>query len=431
MEGIDFYLITAAVQVSNEPKACKYFSKSKTQNKPKQQPDTKKFRACHVPKSYICLVHYVNNQFLEYSITSISYKSSDGSCQNITKDEELRAAYLSGYKVDKFLQVWVYASEKPKASPCHSSQECAPEFIKECYFVPCYKKHSLNEICNKCHNSDMVNVYDEPKLNTIRYIIRSEVKNYLPKLQSALCGSFSLQIHENISCNNCGAVNIQGPRFKCSVCSNFDFCESCEKSTPHEHPFIKIRSPEMAPKMIICAVDDSKKKIVKPKNRQCDSETRLLCRFVKDVIGNEDDVHESGNVFIKGWRLRNDGRTEWPAGCKLVFTNGDFGGDSADLPCLLPGEERDVTVTCRCPDKDGRYNSYWRAIDPTGNRFGQRLTIKIIVKNKEEGGNESLDRLVEIFRNPDLVRLAYEKAGKSAQKAAEILISGSLDSITS
>lgn len=430
MEGIDFYLITPNTQIPISAKPCKFFNKSKTGCKQKQ-PELKRNRSQFIPRSYICLVHYITNQFKEYSVTSIAYKLSDGSCGNITKDEELIKAYTAGCKQEKYLQIWVYATEKPKSSPCASAQECAPEFIKECYFVPCYKKHSKNESCFKCKNSDMVNVYDEPKLNTIRYIIRSEIKNYLPKLQSALCGSLTLQIHENISCNNCGALSIQGPRYKCSVCTNFDFCESCEKSVHHEHPFIKIRSPEMAPKAIFCAVDESKKKLVKPKNRQCDSETRLLCRFVKDVIGNEDDVHEPGNVFIKGWRLRNDGRTEWPAGCKLAFTNGDFGGDDANLPCLMPGEERDVAVTCRCPDKDGRYNSYWRAIDPTGNRFGQRLTIKIIVKSKEEGRNESLNALIEIFNNPELVRLAYEKAGKSAQKAAEILISGSLGNITS
>ena len=124
--------------------------------------------------------------------------------------------------------------------------------------------------------------------------------------------------------------------------------------------------------------------------------------------------------------MRNDGKTEWPAGCRLVFTNGDFGGDDAGLPELLPGDEQDIAVTCRCPDKDGRYNSYWRAVDPLGNRFGQRLTIKIIVKRQEERKADDIDTLNEIFKNPESVKQAYERAGRSVQKAAEILISWSL-----
>jgi next-to-BRCA1 protein 1 len=183
----------------------------------------------------------------------------------------------------------------------------------------------------------------------------------------------------------------------------------------------------MAPKVILCAFDESKKKIQKPKNRQCEPQTRLLCRFVRDVVGNEGDAHAPGDVFLKSWRLRNDGMTEWPSGCRLVFTNGDFGGDDAVLPCLRPGEEKDVSVTCRCPDKDGRYNSYWRAVDPIGNRFGQRLTIVVNVKRIEENKDRELEALIEIFSNPEKVKLAYEKAGKSAQKAAEILISENLN----
>ena len=424
MEGIDIFLITSIGQNSTP---CKTSKPGKTGCKFRNQGkanESNKSRVTCIPKSFLCLIHCLNNLFPNLYVTLISYKSADGKCLDITSDDDLNKAYLSGMKIEKYLQVYVYATDKPNFGKCLNEQS-APEVIKECYLVPCYKKHSAQEKCPKCQNSDLLNLYDEPKLKTLRYIILSEIKSYLPKLQLALSSSNNASIHESITCNNCGACNIQGVRYKCSICMNFDFCESCEKNYSHEHPFIKIRNPDQAPKVILCAIDDKKGKN-KPKNRQCDAETRLLCRFVKDVIGNEDDVHEPGSVFIKSWRLRNDGKTEWPEGCRLVFTNGDFGGDDAILPELLPGEEQDITVTCRCPDKDGRYNSYWRAVDPLGNRFGQRLTIKIIVKRQDGRKIDDIDTLNEIFKNPELVKQAYERAGRSVQKAAEILIGWSL-----
>jgi len=31
-------------------------------------------------------------------------------------------------------------------------------------------------------------------------------------------------VHEGVTCDNCQKKDITGARYKCSVCSNFDFC---------------------------------------------------------------------------------------------------------------------------------------------------------------------------------------------------------------
>ena len=56
------------------------------------------------------------------------------------------------------------------------------------------------------------------------------------------------KIHEGIKCHGCGKKPIVGNRFKCSICSNLDYCEKCEEQNKdlHLHPFIKIYSPEAA-----------------------------------------------------------------------------------------------------------------------------------------------------------------------------------------
>ena len=62
----------------------------------------------------------------------------------------------------------------------------------------------------------------------------------------------------NISCDGCGAKSIQGTRYKCSICRNFDYCEKClhENLEKHNHPFIKIYHQKMQLASIKVIVDD-------------------------------------------------------------------------------------------------------------------------------------------------------------------------------
>ncbi|RVX72190.1 hypothetical protein B0A52_04394 [Exophiala mesophila] len=52
-------------------------------------------------------------------------------------------------------------------------------------------------------------------------------------------------IHRGVECNNCGVQPIQGIRYHCANCFDFDLCESCEAGSPHikSHVFYKIRIP--------------------------------------------------------------------------------------------------------------------------------------------------------------------------------------------
>ena len=48
-------------------------------------------------------------------------------------------------------------------------------------------------------------------------------------------------IHSHVRCDGCNAYPIVGIRYKCSECPDFDFCEKCEQSKPHDHVFLKIK----------------------------------------------------------------------------------------------------------------------------------------------------------------------------------------------
>lgn len=52
--------------------------------------------------------------------------------------------------------------------------------------------------------------------------------------------------HVGIQCDGCGKNPIEGIRYKCNVCDDFDYCENCEDENgeSHGHAFIKMRKPE-------------------------------------------------------------------------------------------------------------------------------------------------------------------------------------------
>ncbi|EED16301.1 EF hand domain protein [Talaromyces stipitatus ATCC 10500] len=52
-------------------------------------------------------------------------------------------------------------------------------------------------------------------------------------------------IHRGVTCNNCGMLPIQGIRYRCDNCVDFDLCENCEAQQVHNktHIFLKVRIP--------------------------------------------------------------------------------------------------------------------------------------------------------------------------------------------
>merc|ERR1719265_452335 len=54
-------------------------------------------------------------------------------------------------------------------------------------------------------------------------------------------------VHPNVECDGCGMAPIVGPRYKCTVRKDFDYCARCEETKPHPHSFLKINEPGKAP----------------------------------------------------------------------------------------------------------------------------------------------------------------------------------------
>lgn len=52
------------------------------------------------------------------------------------------------------------------------------------------------------------------------------------------------KVQHEIKCTGCGSEPIFGIRYKCTECSNFNFCEECELTVSHEHNMIKMKLAE-------------------------------------------------------------------------------------------------------------------------------------------------------------------------------------------
>jgi len=110
-------------------------------------------------------------------------------------------------------------------------------------------------------------------------------------------------------------------------------------------------------------------------------------RFVRDVTFPDGSKIQAGSVFVKIWRLRNEGTLPWPEGSQLIVSGGDLlcaTDTKYFVPQAQPGEEVDVKATLIAPTATGKHTAYFRLQTGDGQmNFGQRLWAEIIVEEED------------------------------------------------
>lgn len=311
--------------------------------------------------------------------------------------------------------------------PGFTKQVCPPR-ISECpraakdeHALQCYKCEGTGRMkgvatdCRKCGGQGVVDVSTTPKYAALLKFIRKEVEHYsVLHLASKSTQSEKPAVHYGTACAICNCCPVIGVRYKCSVCADYNCCAKCEPRSTHTHPFIKLKTFQQD------AAACRAKPQGKAKNRQCDPESRLCCRFVKDVLCREGEILLPNQAFQKSWRVRNIGKTAWPPGCQMIFINGDFDGAAVPMPQIDPEEECDIAVSCTAPAEEGEYYSHWRACDPEGMRFGHRLTIRIRVMRAQPSEDSEAIQAIEksleerLEDTLEALRLSEGDLGKAA-----------------
>jgi len=215
-------------------------------------------------------------------------------------------------------------------------------------------------------------------------------------------------LHDAV-CDSC-SNRIVGVRYKCSVCADFDLCETCEKkdSIGHneQHPFIKI-----------------KRNIPKP-----DAQGIWDSKFVCDITFPNDEITlPVGTKFTKTWRLENCGTAKWPIGTKLISVGGQPISANPEMivPSIDPKQYADISLECETPKQPGRYVCFWRLAAPNNQQFGVKIWVTLIVENSaaeeqkkaEEARQAVLKKEQENLQAEILKRLEAERQEKARLEA--------------
>jgi hypothetical protein len=103
--------------------------------------------------------------------------------------------------------------------------------------------------------------------------------------------------------------------------------------------------------------------------------------FVSDVTVPDNSQVNPGQGFVKTWRLKNTGTTNWGTGYSLVFVSGSqMNAPSAvAVPATTAGGTADISVSMIAPSSAGTYQGNWRLRNPAGQLFGVEIWVKIVV----------------------------------------------------
>ena len=103
--------------------------------------------------------------------------------------------------------------------------------------------------------------------------------------------------------------------------------------------------------------------------------------FVSDVTIPDGTQMPVGQEFTKTWRVQNSGTCQWTTNFKLVFAYGEgMSGQSVAIPAVVAtGQQVDISVKLKVPNKTGSLTGFWTMMDDKNQPFAKLLTVVINV----------------------------------------------------
>jgi hypothetical protein len=306
----------------------------------------------------------------------------------------------------------------------------------------------------------------ELKLKNQEKNVEKKEKAYIPNIK--MSQKQAKVEHPHVICDGCNK-NVNGIRYKCSVCEDFDYCHDCEAkfADTHVHPFIKIRAPEIAPKKILCVVPEHVKNFYPNINQMITHINALNCPYeVKDInameevpkveeisitapkdVNNEkkDDIeiveikeekfekkvlssffpNKNFKVSLKVGEtttvtpiVKNNGNCSWtnPSYLKCLEKSTILAKTVPVKTLVKENNEVNVEITIKA-EKIGFFTSYWQLCDVNGEFYGETILITIdVTKSKEEIEKE--EKYIVIAKQ---MREVYDLNGISDEKMVKLL----------
>jgi len=105
--------------------------------------------------------------------------------------------------------------------------------------------------------------------------------------------------------------------------------------------------------------------------------------FIRDISIPDGTEVRTGQPITKRWLVENTGSCDWQKAYQLLLISGlKLGAD--DTQFLYPARRSSravLEIVFTAPDSPGRYNTWWQAADPSGNRFGDPFYMDIVVSD--------------------------------------------------
>jgi len=207
-----------------------------------------------------------------------------------------------------------------------------------------------------------------------------ELAKEVVKAEMELQGINILPVHERVTCDGCMQCPIQGIRYKCAVCPNFDFCAGCWQKNDHLHTFYAIKNPYDCSHAELIATDAHTCSAAWKATEKVLNPQKLKLKYLREGQLPERDTVFCGNQVHKTWFVRNSGQRQWPSGCVLTVIRGSLQVDTALVPPLQPGEQREIGVHFQVPAQVGLFSYAFRATESDGHPFGEKLHMTIRVE---------------------------------------------------
>jgi hypothetical protein len=122
--------------------------------------------------------------------------------------------------------------------------------------------------------------------------------------------------------------------------------------------------------------------IIQP-TRQTDCLNQL--KFKADLTIPDGTEVSPGEKISKRWLIVNGGGCNWDQSYSIQLISGLALG-AETVQHLYPARQNSevvIEIVFTAPDNPGRYNTWWQAYDPDGNRFGDPVFMEISVINDE------------------------------------------------
>jgi hypothetical protein len=105
--------------------------------------------------------------------------------------------------------------------------------------------------------------------------------------------------------------------------------------------------------------------------------------FIRDITIPDGTEVSPGQTVTKRWLVENSGSCDWQSAYQLLLISGLKLGAS-ETQHLYPARRSTravLEIVFTAPDSPGRYNTWWQAADPSGNRFGDPFYMDLVVSD--------------------------------------------------